>query len=42
MHLIVQSAYPEKYTPLRVRQQSYPGPSRTIVRLLRNAHKLTF
>ena len=25
--------------PLQVRQQGYLGPSRTIVRLLRNTHK---
>ena len=42
MRLIVQCPYPEKYSPLRVQQQGYPGPSLTIVRLLRNMQKITF
>ena len=42
MRLIVQCAYSEKYTTLQVRQQHYPRPSRTIVRLLRNSQKNNF
>ena len=42
MRLIVQCAYPEKYMPLRVRQQGYLGPLRTIARLLHNAQKTNF
>ena len=40
--LIVQCAYPEKYTPLRVQQQGYPEPLHTIVHLLCNTHKTNF
>ena len=36
---IVQCAYPEKYTPLRVGQQGYPEPSHTIMHFLHNTHK---
>ena len=39
---MLQCAYPEKHMPIRVRQQRYPGPSRTIARLLRNLQKTNF
>ena len=40
--LIVQCAYPEKYTPLQVRQQGYPVPSHTIHACCVIRIKLTF
>ena len=40
-HFIVLCVYPEKYTPLRVWHPGLSGPSRTIARWLRDAHKLT-
>ena len=42
MHLIIQCAYPEKYTPLLAQQHGYPGPLRTIACLLCNMHKANF
>ena len=38
----VQCAYPEKYMPLRIRQQGYLRPLHTIARLLCNTHKTNF
>ena len=42
IHLIVQCAYPEKYTPLRVQKQGYPEPLHTIAVLIITASHQTF